>query len=124
FDVTNRIDFVECDLLPERGSSEVSAYDLICANLPYIPTHTLQRLPIFGREPTLALDGGEDGLDLVRRLLDMGPQWLAAGGMMLLELEATNAVQGRELACTLFPNGTIKLHHDLAGHPRLLEIRP
>ena len=124
FDVANRIDFVQCDLLPARAGSDVRSFDLICANLPYIPTNTLSNLPIFGREPTVALDGGKDGLNPVRRLLHLGPQWLSEGGMMLLELEATNAIQGRDLARTLFPNGTIYLHHDLAGHPRLLEIHP
>ena len=52
-----------------RILSNESRFDLICANLPYIPTKKLQTLPIYGREPTLALDGGNDGLDLFRRLL-------------------------------------------------------
>lgn len=124
FDVAKRFDFVQCDLLPAAAASQESAFDLICANLPYIPTPTLRGLPIFGREPTLALDGGKDGLDLVRRLLEIGPQRLVSGGMMLLELEATNAFKARELAFGLFPNCTVHLHHDLADHPRLLEIHP
>ena len=124
FDVAKRIDFVQCDLLPPGAAPKERAFDLICANLPYIPTHTLRNLPIFGREPTLALDGGADGLDLVHRLLEIGPQWLVSGGMMLLELEATNAFKARELASCLFPNRPIHLHHDLADHPRMLEIHP
>ena len=90
FDVLNRIDFVQCDLLPhsqpfsvrsipagarERGEG-VRVFDLICANLPYIPSETLRNLPIYGREPTLALDGGTDGLELIRRLLHIAPGWL------------------------------------------------
>ncbi len=47
-------------------------FDLICANLPYIPTEKLYNLPIYGREPTLALDGGADGLDPFRKLFKLG----------------------------------------------------
>ena len=123
--VADQIKFVQCDLLPPREQGEYDKkLDLFCANLPYIPTNTLRHLPIFGREPSLALDGGKDGLDLVRQLLAIAPEWLAPGGMMLLELEATNAIQARDLACKLFTGGTIHLHHDLADHPRLLEIHP
>ncbi|MDQ2692229.1 MAG: peptide chain release factor N(5)-glutamine methyltransferase [Chloroflexota bacterium] len=123
FNVADRIQFVQCDLLPARGQGQGhKKLDLICANLPYIPTHTLRHLPIFGREPSLALDGGKDGLELVRRLLALGPEWLVPGGVMLLELEAANAIQARDLACELFTMSKIHLHHDLANHPRLLEI--
>lgn len=124
FDVMHRIDFVQCDLLPYHLETLPTErhFDLICANLPYIPTGTLQGLPIYGREPTLALDGGPDGLALVRRLLDIGPGWLAPNGLILLELEATRGVQALNLAYDLFSEGTIHLHQDLTGRDRLLEI--
>ena len=65
--VAERMDFVECDLLPPHHEFLPTDlhFDLICANLPYIPSESLKGLPIFGTEPTLALDGGADGLDLV-----------------------------------------------------------
>ena len=74
FNVDHRLEFVQCDLLPEMPEMFTTEQhlDLICANLPYIPTQTLHDLPIYGREPTLALDGGEDGLDLFRRLYEAG----------------------------------------------------
>ena len=124
FEVHHRIDFVQCDLLPGRLSSLSTEhhFDLICANLPYIPTETLRSLPIYGHEPTLALDGGEDGLALIRRLLQAGPEWLAPNGMMLLEVESTRGSQARDLACDLFPEAAIHLHQDFAGQDRLLEI--
>ena len=66
--VSRNIDFVECDLLPiHQGNNR--KIDLICANLPYIPTKSLKQLSVYEREPALALDGGEDGLELYRRLL-------------------------------------------------------
>ncbi len=128
FHVHHQIDFVECDLLPESKVEgltfdlRLSTFDLICANLPYIPTATLQRLPIFGREPTLALDGGADGLDLYRSLFKLAPDWLAPHGMMLLEIESTLGVQALSLAFDTFSNAIIHLHQDLAGNDRLLEV--
>ena len=124
FDVHSRIEFVACDLLPSKPAFFPTAerLDLICANLPYIPTDTLRELPIYGREPTLALDGGDDGLHIIRRLLRLGPEWLAPHSMMLLEIEATRGIQALNLACDLFSDATIHLHQDLAGQDRLLEI--
>ena len=121
FHVHHRIEFLECDLLPAGRRSET--FDLLCANLPYIPSQTLRDLPIFGREPTLALDGGEDGLDLYRRLLAIAPDRLAPGGMILLELEATQGIQALNLAYDKFSDASIQLKQDLANHDRLLEIQ-
>ena len=124
FDVNNQIDFVQCDLLPQQIDSLPTAhrFDLICANLPYIPTSTLHKLPIYGREPTLALDGGTDGLDLIRRLLNIAPEWLASNGIMLLEIESTQGDQMLNLAPEIFPEAIIQLHQDLDQQDRLLQI--
>src|SRR5690606_20360209 len=65
YGVEDRIKFIKCDLLPTHHPR----LDLLCANLPYIPTDILHTLPVYGREPTLALDGGADGLNLVRNLM-------------------------------------------------------
>ena len=124
FEVDHRIDFLQCDLLPQYSDSVPmeKRFDLICANLPYIPTATLHDLPIFGNEPTLALDGGNDGLNLIRRLLNIAPEWLAAEGMLLLEVEATHGDQVLQLARRVFPQASLDLHKDLAGRERLLQI--
>ncbi|HNC88118.1 MAG TPA: peptide chain release factor N(5)-glutamine methyltransferase [Anaerolineales bacterium] len=125
FHVQNQIQFLECDLLPASSPNlHSSSFNLLCANLPYIPTSTLRQLPIFGREPTLALDGGPDGLDVYRRLFKAAPAWLKPGGMMLFEIESTLGVQAAGLAFDSFSNAVIHLHQDLAGKDRLLEIIP
>jgi release factor glutamine methyltransferase len=121
FHVHHQIEFVECDLLPALDSRR-STYNLICSNPPYIPTETLQQLPIFGREPTLALDGGTDGLEIYRRLFKLTPDWLAPHGLILLETEATQGMQALSLAYDSFTDISIHLHQDHAGHDRLLEI--
>jgi len=124
FHVHHRIDFLQCDLLPQHMDPLPTDrhFDLICANLPYIPTESLKQLPIFGREPTIALDGGEDGFELYRRLFKFAPDWLASQGMLLLEVESTLGVQVLSLAFDSFSNVNIHLHQDLAGNDRLLEI--
>ncbi len=124
FNVADRINFVECDILPPRPASFSTEehLDLLCANLPYIPTETLHNLPIYGREPTLALDGGADGLDLFRRLMSVAPEWMAPNSLILLEIEATLGVQALNLACDMFSRAEIHLHQDLTGRDRLLEI--
>jgi release factor glutamine methyltransferase len=119
--VAEQIDFVEADLVPDSLSP--SSFSLIVANLPYIPTSTLHRLPIFGREPALALDGGADGLALIRRLLAKAPALLAPGGMLLLEIEASQGAAVLSLARQAFGQAENHLHQDLAGHDRLLEIQ-
>jgi release factor glutamine methyltransferase len=124
-DVADRIEFVQCDLLPptrELFTTEEHLV-LICANLPYIPTETLYTLPIYGHEPTVALDGGMDGLDLIRRLLHIAPQWLAPNSLILLEIEATRGLQALSLAYDSFSEADIRLHQDLSGNDRMLEIR-
>lgn len=123
--VAHQIDFVECDLLPPHSDflPTEDHFDLICANLPYIPTEKLHGLPVYGREPTLALDGGADGLDPFRRLLNIAPQWLAPGGRMLLEIEAAQGTAVLSLAYDVFTQAELHLHRDLAGQDRLLEIQ-
>ncbi len=126
---SERIEFVECDLLPESNVKRKNpdrhppTFDLICANLPYIPTKTLERLPIYKREPTIALDGGEDGLDLFRKLMSILPGWLAPNALILLEIESTLGEPTTHLAYKNFPNAHIVLHRDLTGRERLLEIQ-
>jgi release factor glutamine methyltransferase len=125
FDVAGRIDFVQCDLLPTHHDPLPTDlhFDLICANLPYIPAKTLQTLTVFGKEPTIALDGGEDGFSLIRRLLKIAPEWLAPNGMILLEIEDSLGNQALSLAYNSLSESTIHLHQDLTGRDRLLEIQ-
>ncbi len=130
YHLEHKIDFVECDILPHPVAPlltgeglEVRAFDLICANLPYIPTEKLHSLPVYGREPALALDGGPDGLDPFRKLFHLAPDWLAPGGRMLLEIEATRGTSILSLAYDTFSEAEMHLHQDLTGRDRLLEIQ-
>jgi release factor glutamine methyltransferase len=125
FGVADRIEFVECNILPAHGPSLTSEQhlDLLCANLPYIPSAQLRSLPVYGREPSLALDGGPDGLDPFRHFFAVAPEWMAPGGLMLLEIEAGSGPAVLSLAYDAFQAAAIHLHRDLAGRDRLLEIQ-
>ncbi len=122
--VDGKIEFMQCDLLPDRSgkTADRSTVDLICANLPYIPTRTMLDLPIYGREPTLALDGGNDGFTLIRKLMEIAPEHLSPHAFMLLEIEASLGDQALQLAHAMLPNANVHLHQDLTGRDRLLEI--
>ena len=119
FDVTGRMDFFCCDLLPE----DMQPLDLVAANLPYIPSKTLRRLRVHGREPVLALDGGADGLDIIRRLMAGAPCCLAPGGLLLVEIEASQGAKVLSLACDAFAEAEIHLRQDLSGRDRLVEVQ-
>jgi release factor glutamine methyltransferase len=125
FGVADRVQFVQCDLLPPQPVMFTTEQhlDLLCANLPYIPTATLHELPVYGREPTLALDGGNDGLDLYRRLMQLAPGWMAPNALCLFEIEATRGIPALNLAYDMYSEAEIHLHKDLTGLDRLLEIR-
>lgn len=67
--------------------------DLVLASTPYVPTGAIRLLPPEARlhEPWVALDGGEDGLDVVRRIVLEAPEWLSSRGSLLLETSEQQA---------------------------------
>jgi len=107
--------------------------DLIVSNPPYVSTGEWASLPASVRdyEPSLALDGGPDGLDVVRRLLAQAPAVLAGplpaegrpGGALLIEIGAGQGEAAANLARTFFPQATLRVLPDLAGRDRVLEIQ-
>ena len=120
--VAERITFLQADLLALQGMIPTQPFDLIAANLPYIPTATLLELPVARFEPRLALDGGEDGLDLIRRLLHQAQAYLSPDGCLLLEIEAGQGDVSRAMAQAAFPHARVTVQADLAGHDRLVTV--
>lgn len=96
-------------------------FDLITANPPYIPTAELAELPldVRGFEPHLALDGGADGLDLVREIAEQARQHLTPGGLLALEIGADQGPRTTEI---LREHGyvDVELARDLGGRDRVV----
>lgn len=94
--------------------------DIIAANLPYVRTTDLPGINTSGWEPRIALDGGEDGLDIIRCLCLQVCTRLKPGGSLLLEIGAgqKDAVVGMLRA--LFPSAQIDVFPDLAGIDRVV----
>ncbi len=116
--VAGRVHFLESDLY----SAVQGKYDLICSNPPYIPSAILRSLEVYQREPTLALDGGADGLVIIRRLVRHGRERLRKGGLMLVEIDSRHGPDARRLAEAAFPGAAVVVLPDLAGLDRCLRI--
>lgn len=119
FHVEGRIRFFHTDLLDGINTH----FDLILANLPYIPTHTLEELPNLKYEPRSALDGGADGLDYIRNLINTLERNLLQNSCIFLEIQYNQDIVVTEIALTKFPQAQIKVHHDLAALPRVVQIQ-
>ena len=113
----NRIAFQEADLIPENFGT----FDLITANLPYIPSAEISTLSReVQNDPLLALDGGADGLDLVRRLSPVAHDHLNPGGHLLLEIGKGQSEQ--VMTCLAGHNyRDITALPDYQGIPRFIE---
>jgi release factor glutamine methyltransferase len=96
-------------------------FDLVTANPPYIPSGDIPGLPVDvrGFEPHLALDGGQDGLLLVRKIASEATQYLTSGGLLALEIGAD---QGPVAQAILAEHGfrELELAQDLGGRDRVV----
>lgn len=97
--------------------------DLVLANLPYLRPTQIAENPDLSAEPRLALDGGEDGLELIRALLADAPRVVAAGGALVLEIDPDQRNRVVNLALTAFPGAEIGVIRDLAGFDRHVTIQ-
>jgi release factor glutamine methyltransferase len=98
-------------------------FDLIVSNPPYVPTSELAGLSReVRREPTMALDGGPDGLALLRRIVADAPRWLAPGGSLLLEMHESHA-EALPRLCREAGFARAEARKDLAGLWRCVVAR-
>ena len=107
-------------LTPLRG--QLSA---IISNPPYIPTKTVLTLQpeVTNHEPHLALDGGSDGLDSIRMLIECSAQYLHPSGIWLIELMAGQAETVADLLERQKIYTEITIHPDLSGIQRFVSAR-
>jgi ribosomal protein L3 glutamine methyltransferase len=96
YGLAGRINLIRSDLFDNLPAK---SYDLIISNPPYVTTVAMEELPReYRHEPELALAGGDDGLDAVRIILRKAPQFLQAGGLLVVEIGGNRAA-----AETAFP---------------------
>ena len=100
-------------------------FDLVAANLPYVATADLAGLaPEVLAEPRLALDGGPDGLALVRRLVAEAPALLAPGGALVLEIGAGQA-EATAALCRAAGLVDVRVRRDLGAVERVVSaVKP
>jgi release factor glutamine methyltransferase len=114
----SRVQWLACDL----GSALAGGFDLVVSNPPYIATRdksTLQR-EVRDYEPEIALFGGDDGLDVYRRLVPEAARLLAPGGWLVMELGHTSS---EAVAGMLNSWSDVETRKDLAGLPRVIIAR-
>jgi release factor glutamine methyltransferase len=116
--VAARLRLVQADL----AVGLADGFDLVCANLPYLPTSELRQWEVSRWEPRSALDGGAGGTEVIRRLLPALPGILSSGGVALLEIGDRQAAEVVSAASQELPGWRVETIPDLAGFPRVIEV--
>lgn len=116
-----RIELRQGDLLEPLTEK----FDLLVANLPYIPSPRFARLPheIQAFEPRLALDGGEDGFAVMRRLLAQLASHAGRGAVAFFEISEEQGTAAVDLCRSEVPDARVSLHADIEGLDRVVELR-
>ncbi len=113
------VEFLHGDLLEPLAERRIQP-DMVLANLPYVASAAVPLLEVSRYEPTLALDGGVDGLALIRRMLTRAPQVCAPGAWLFLEIGAQQGPTALALAQQV---GQAELRQDYASLDRLIGVR-
>lgn len=121
-----RVIVLEGDLFaPVAGGGLAGRCDVVVANPPYIARSALASVPDEVRrwEPERALDGGPEGLSVIGRILAEAPDFLRAGGTLLIEIghDQGDRLRGRLAADPRYEQPVV--HRDLAGRERVLQVR-
>lgn len=125
--MVKKIEFLEGDLFSPfiRSKGDTSkpkkAFDFIIGNPPYIPTEVLPTLQreVREHEPMIALDGGDDGLSIIKRILKEAPNHLKNEGILMLEIGHDQGAAMMEMAESYNVYDNIRIKKDLAGHDRV-----
>ena len=109
------------NLVSSIPREEWGTFDVLVSNPPYIPTDVMRSLPheVKDFEPDLALEGGADGLDIFRRLLNAAPYMLRAGGLFACELYEGALDAAAEL-CRQAGLSDVRIVRDLTDRPRIV----
>ena len=118
---SDEVTFSLTNLVSSIPHDEWGTFDVLVSNPPYIPTDVMRSLPheVKDFEPDLALEGGSDGLDIFRRLLNAAPYMLRAGGLFACELYEGALDAAAEL-CRQAGLSDVRIVHDLTDRPRIV----
>lgn len=118
---SDEVAFSLTNLVSSIPHDEWGTFDVLVSNPPYIPTGVMRSLPheVKDFEPDLALEGGADGLDIFRRLLNAAPYMLRAGGLFACELYEGALDAAAEL-CRQAGLSDVRIVHDLTDRPRIV----
>ena len=118
---SDEVAFSLTNLVSSIPHDEWGTFDVLVSNPPYIPTDVMRSLPheVKDFEPDLALEGGADGLDIFRRLLNAAPYMLRAGGLFACELYEGALDAAAEL-CRQAGLSDVHIVHDLTDRPRIV----
>lgn len=117
-----RVEVLRGDLFDALDSRERKKFDVIISNPPYVPRERLGELMVEVRkfEPMGALDGGPEGLDVIRRVIEFAPFHLAQGGWLALEVDESHWDEVRREFLDRTCWGETSIFLDLAGKPRVV----
>lgn len=106
---------------PLNRETEWGTFDVLVSNPPYIPSAVMESLPheVADFEPALALDGGADGLDIFRRLVNAAPHMLSPGGLLACELYEGHLDAAADL-CRSAGMHDVRIVDDFTGRPRIV----
>lgn len=117
--VADRVCLLQGDLLLPLSQP----VDIILSNPPYIDANLMYGLaPEVQMEPRVALDGGEDGLEVIRRLFEQAPSKLKEGGCLMVEISPEQLDAVCEIAKARFPVADISYANDLLGLSRCVIV--
>ncbi len=119
--VEERIEFLLSDMWQGLLDSSL-VFDVIVSNPPYIPSDDISSLApeIRDHEPRLALDGGEQGMFFIKEIIKEAPQYLNAGGWMLLEMDPEQTALAMALMDKNDDYAEKRLIKDYSGHDRVV----
>jgi release factor glutamine methyltransferase len=118
--VADRVRIVQGDLFGPVPGETKGAVALVVSNPPYVPSGELLGLTdqVTEHEPVSALDGGPDGLDVVRRIADEAGEWLAPGGLVAMEVHEERAEDALDILEERFVGAFVR--QDLTGRDRIV----
>ncbi|WP_329739051.1 N5-glutamine methyltransferase family protein [Collinsella sp. CM84Y_54] len=118
---SDEVAFSLTNLVSSIPREEWGTFDVLVSNPPYIPSDVMRSLPheVKDFEPDLALEGGADGLDIFRRLLNAAPYMLRAGGLFACELYEGALDAAAEL-CRQAGLSDVRIVRDLTDRPRIV----